>query len=71
MKKTGGACAHCGSRNTVAVHHLKFLSRQGSNKPINLVALCAKHHADVHAYRGEWTKKYRTHRHQKEGETEQ
>ena len=63
-------CDHCGSRTGVALHHKKFRSRGGSNDPINLVPLCLKCHADVHAYRGAWAKKYRTHRHQQEGKTE-
>ena len=64
-------CARCGSRRLVAMHHKLFLSRGGSDNPINLVALCQVCHKKVHEYKGEWTKRLRTHRHQKEGETEE
>jgi len=81
---TKGKCEHCG-RIVVAptitekrfnLHHKKFRVRCDAKKEdvndiMNLAVLCEVCHGDVHAYRGDWTKRYRTHRHQKIGMTEE
>ena len=59
--------------NTIAnlePHHVKYRSRGGSDKLINLALLCHKCHDCVHGITGDWTKKYRTFSFQNEGETE-
>ncbi len=65
-----GYMTRCGSGDRVEIHHCKSRGRGGSNDLRNLVVLCRKHHTDVHHHRGEWTRAYRCHRWQKEGENE-
>lgn len=65
-----GVMTRCGSRDRVEIHHIKSKGRGGSNDLRNLVVLCRKHHTDVHHHRGDWTRAYRTHSWQKEGENE-
>lgn len=49
----GGRCAVGGRcRGRLQLHHIKYRSRGGSDRPENLVLLCAAHHADEHAGRG-------------------
>jgi len=39
----GGGC-----EGGLMIHHIKFKSRGGSNRPENLVLLCALHHTHQH-----------------------
>lgn len=42
-------CQHCGKNNTkLEVHHIKFRSNGGTDKPSNLITLCSKCHKDLH-----------------------
>lgn len=42
-------CQHCGKNNIkLEVHHIKFRSQSGTNKPSNLITLCSKCHKDLH-----------------------
>ena len=43
-------CQHCGKQNVrLEVHHIKFRSQGGSDRPDNLITLCGKCHKDLHA----------------------
>jgi len=42
-------CQHCGKQNTrLEVHHIKFRSQGGTDRPDNLITLCSKCHKDLH-----------------------
>ena len=45
----GGVCARCGCPLDVHVHHVVFRSKGGKNVVWNLLPLCARDHALVHA----------------------
>ncbi|MBN8411128.1 HNH endonuclease [Halomonas litopenaei] len=47
----GRACSHCGTRSNLHVHHVKPLSKGGSNELSNLIILCEKCHSGVHGGR--------------------
>lgn len=51
-------------------HHMKLRSRGGSDDPVNIRYVCATCHEAITNHRGEWTKAFRTHSWQEEGETE-
>lgn len=44
-----GGCLCCGRQDGLQNHHLRKRSRHGTNRPQNLVCLCADCHEDVHA----------------------
>jgi hypothetical protein len=42
-------CGKTGCSAKLAVHHIEFKSRGGSDAPANLITLCHRHHAELHA----------------------
>lgn len=40
FRRDGGVCIYCNSMMDLTIHHLKPLSRGGSNHPSNLVTAC-------------------------------
>lgn len=46
--RDGDQCSHCGSTADLHVHHRVRRSQCGSNKPCNLITLCARCHHWVH-----------------------
>ena len=44
LRKTGGRCARCGSRDRVEAHHRVSLVDGGTNSAANAEALCFKCH---------------------------
>ena len=44
-------CRHCGTADGVEVHHIKFRSVGGEHSTKNMACICARCHAEVHAYR--------------------
>ena len=52
-RRDGYRCRSCGERWTSGEghHHLKFRSGGGADTTANLLLLCQRCHADVHAYR--------------------
>jgi 5-methylcytosine-specific restriction endonuclease McrA len=45
-------CQHCGERHpegTLEIHHIIPVSKMGSNRPDNLMALCSECHKKIHA----------------------
>ncbi len=53
----------CGDKSCtdrLEVHHIKFKSQGGSDKPNNLITLCSKHHKSLHD--GEWELKVKRHK---------
>ena len=78
-KRAGDKCEHCKGidpngynswRLKLYPHHIKYRSRGGSDELINLALLCTICHADTHLHKGEWSRKYRSHAWQPEGDTE-
>ncbi len=47
-RRDGQRCRWCGATRTLQVHHINYRSEGLDDSPINLVTLCAKHHAKVH-----------------------
>jgi hypothetical protein len=50
-KKSDGLCGNCGKSpdwRGLSTHHLKFLSRGGSNQIDNLILICGKCHNHFH-----------------------
>ena len=48
MKRDNWKCRMCGCRDNLQAHHIKFRSSGGDDTRVNLITLCAKHHAMVH-----------------------
>lgn len=44
----GTRCAKCGSDEYIEYHHIKPLSRGGTNKLSNIIPLCSQCHSKVH-----------------------
>lgn len=42
-------CVICGSTIGVVAHHVKHKGAGGDDDPENLLALCGKHHLEIHA----------------------
>lgn len=53
IKRDNGKCNFCGCSGDIHVHHIRPLSRGGTNEPYNLVTLCAdchrREHKDINA----------------------
>ncbi len=49
VARAGGCCECCGQRGVLQIHHIRALSRGGSNAPENLRLLCSACHAREHA----------------------
>jgi len=46
-------CRACGTREDVVVHHLRYRGKRGeSEKPGDLMTLCAYHHNEYHRLHG-------------------
>lgn len=50
VRQRDGCCQKCGSTVNLQVHHIKPLSRGGSNKRLNLITLCSGCHAKQHKH---------------------
>jgi len=42
-------CQSCGALANLEVHHLQFRSQQGDDSELNLITLCTRCHARMHA----------------------
>jgi hypothetical protein len=51
--RDGYTCQHCGSKDQLQAHHIRFRVEGGSDTPENGLTLCADCHAALH--RGEWS----------------
>lgn len=51
LNRDGWTCQLCGSRRDLQVHHLRFRSQGGDDTPTNLLTLCRRCHAELHARR--------------------
>lgn len=51
IKRDGEQCSKCGSRGHLHLHHIKPLSKGGSNKIENLILLCENCHSKEHGGR--------------------
>lgn len=71
LKRDSHICQRCFRSDCQPIdpHHMKFKSRGGSDDPINLITLGRLCHRSVHDHK-QGTEMFRTHRWQKEGETE-
>lgn len=47
-ERDGNRCQICGSKNHVEVHHIVDYQFGGAANVDNIIALCRKHHNDVH-----------------------
>lgn len=61
----------CDNAAMPGVHHKKSRARGGSDDPKNTMRVCWGCHVAITTHQGEWTKKYRTHSWQREGQTEE
>jgi len=50
-------CEKCGITDHLEIHHIEPIRHGGSNEPMNLQVLCAKHHAEVDLIRAKFQKK--------------
>ncbi|MDE6640252.1 MAG: HNH endonuclease [Acetatifactor sp.] len=48
-ERDGNRCQICGSRNRVEGHHIVDYQFGGAASVDNIIALCRKHHIDVHS----------------------
>lgn len=51
-------CVICHSKNLVSGHHIKSKGSGGHDLDINLVALCFKHHEEIHRGLNKFVSKY-------------
>lgn len=49
LRRDGHKCVYCGSRHRLQVHHIRPLTRGGTNDVNNLVTLCHDCHVGQHA----------------------
>jgi Holliday junction DNA helicase RuvB len=49
LTRDGQRCCCCGSRHDLMVHHIVYRSKGGSTRACNLITLCMRCHALVHA----------------------
>ncbi len=49
LKRDGGRCRCCSSRQRLMVHHIRYRSKGGATRASNLITLCVRCHALVHA----------------------
>ena len=47
--RDGYTCQLCGARRNLEAHHIRYRSRGGDDTEANLVTLCCRCHAAVHA----------------------
>jgi len=49
LRRDGWRCQSCGSMSNLEIHHKEFRSHSGHDTEENLITLCSKCHARVHA----------------------
>ena len=49
LDRDGWRCQGCGSSVNLEVHHRRFRSQSGNDAEDNLITLCSRCHAEVHA----------------------
>ena len=49
LRRDSWRCQSCGTMSNLEVHHKKFRSQSGHDTEENLLTLCSKCHARVHA----------------------
>jgi 5-methylcytosine-specific restriction endonuclease McrA len=49
LRRDGWRCQSCGAMSNLEVHHREFRSHAGEDTEDNLITLCTRCHASVHA----------------------
>lgn len=54
-KRDAFRCRFCGVRgDNLHIHHIRYRSQGGEHAELNLITLCAEHHAVVHSNKGRY-----------------
>jgi 5-methylcytosine-specific restriction endonuclease McrA len=48
LERDGWRCQHCGYRQQLEVHHIRFRAQLGADSERNLITLCAHCHRNLH-----------------------
>jgi 5-methylcytosine-specific restriction endonuclease McrA len=48
LERDGWRCQYCGRREQLEVHHLLSRAQRGADTELNLIALCALCHSQLH-----------------------
>lgn len=49
LEWNGNKCKHCGSKDSLHIHHKNYNSFGGDELPFDLIVLCKNCHSELHA----------------------